>query len=187
MSIILCFPLPLSSSFSSSSFSFSSSSSSSSYSFSFSSSSSSSSFFSSSSPPPPPLLLLLLFLLLLFLLLLFLLLLLFFLVLLLRTALHLACAGRHDDIISHLCAVLKEQVNCTDSSGSTPIHKVGRANSRFILFKKQTQYLFRSLNPLHNIPDPPLKCQSIRVSSTGGVGGKLPPQAAQLPPPPRNV
>ena len=40
-----------------------------------------------------------------------------------RTALHLACAKAHKEIIIHLCA-LHADVNVQDADGSTPMHKV---------------------------------------------------------------
>ena len=41
-----------------------------------------------------------------------------------RTALHFACAGRREAIVSHLCTVAKADPNMRDSSGCTPLHRV---------------------------------------------------------------
>ena len=40
-----------------------------------------------------------------------------------RTALHLACAKAHKEIIIHLCS-LHANVNLQDGDGATPMHKV---------------------------------------------------------------
>ena len=46
-----------------------------------------------------------------------------------RTALHLACAKAHKEIIIHLCS-LHANVNLQDGDGATPMHKVRGAGVR---------------------------------------------------------